>query len=910
MTIAKDEHALISENIQYLFNYMNEGVCIHKLTYDSSGKPLDYVILDVNPAYERIIGIKKEDAQNRTASELYGTGKPPFLEIYSRVAETLVPESFEIYWPPLMKHFIISVSSPHKGYFTTIFTDITELKNKENEVVLREKYLSTTLSSIGDAVIATDQHGYIVRMNSVAEDLTGWKMPRTEGRPLAEVFNIINGKTKQPVKNPVDIVLQSGVTVGLANDTILISKDRQEYFIDDSAAPIKDEDDNIIGVVLIFRDITDKYKAQEVIKENEEKYRKLFSEMVSGAALHEIICDEEGKPVDYRTLEVNKAFESFLDVRREDVIGKTFKEVVPPEEGGWIEMFGKVALTGESVSYERYSPVNKKYFGGAAYSPKPGQFAVTFSDITDRKIAEEKVKSQAKTLDIIFNSAPNIMLLVNGDGRVEKINHKGIEFAGRKEIDLIGLLGGEVFKCLNSFNGKGCGLNEDCTKCPIRMRVQDTLITGIPHIDEEGRMKFVMNGKATALDLLISTKIVESDKDKMVLLALTNITKIKETEAQLQQAQKMESIGTLAGGIAHDFNNILSPIMILTEMAMADLPSDDPGHITMKEIHRAGRRARDLVKQILTFARKRSDERAPLKLTPIVREALDFLRSTLPTTIDIEYSFKAASDVIMGDPTQLSQILMNLCTNAAYAMRDSGGLLEITVNNEELAPGNNTGATGLKPGKYVKLMVRDNGVGISPDTVARIFEPYYTTKKIGEGTGLGLATVHGIVQEYGGGITVESRIGKGSTFCVYLPLSDIESAEDEYNVTSSQTGTESILIVDDEKATVKVIQRMLEKYGYKVTPMSGSLDALDVFRSGPDMFDLVITDMTMPNLTGIDLIKEIRKITPGFPAILCTGFSDKINEKSAKENGINSFIMKPIIMNKMLNIIREVLDNK
>jgi two-component system, cell cycle sensor histidine kinase and response regulator CckA len=395
-----------------------------------------------------------------------------------------------------------------------------------------------------------------------------------------------------------------------------------------------------------------------------------------------------------------------------------------------------------------------------------------------------------------------------------------------------------------------------------------------------------------------------------------DITKNKEMEIQLQQAQKMESIGTLAGGIAHDFNNILSPIMMHAEMGMDELPPDHPMQFSMKEIFRASQRARDLVKQILTFARKTPEKRTPLQSSLIIKEAVRFLRSTIPTTIHIQYEIKTENDVVLADPTQLNQIVMNLCSNAAYAMKEKGGVLEIILDQEEISPSQTNRPLNLKPGKYVKLTVRDTGTGIPPDIIERIFEPYFTTKKVGEGTGLGLATVHGIILNYGGDISVESYVGSGTAFRVYIPSVEKEvSLSDAETVPVIKKGSEHILFVDDEKAAVDVSIKALERYGYRVKGMTDSKSALEEFRKNPDIYKMLITDMTMPDMAGDELSEEILAIKPGLPVILCTGFSekvnsDKINGETARKAGIRAIVMKPIIMKELLKIIREIFDKQ
>jgi signal transduction histidine kinase/ActR/RegA family two-component response regulator len=383
----------------------------------------------------------------------------------------------------------------------------------------------------------------------------------------------------------------------------------------------------------------------------------------------------------------------------------------------------------------------------------------------------------------------------------------------------------------------------------------------------------------------------------------------ERVEIQLLQAQRMEAMGTLAGGIAHDFNNILSPIMAHSEMAIMDLPEGSPIQQNLLQIRKAVERARDLVRQILTFARKREKERIPLKASLTVKEAIKFLKSTIPSTIDIQYNCKTEEDMVLGDPTEMNRIVMNLCTNAAHAMRENGGTLEVILKDEFFGQ-DNTQFTDLASGHYLRISVRDTGPGIPPEIIDRIFEPYFTTKGPSEGTGLGLAVVHGIVKNYEGNISVDSEVGKGTTFHVILPLVEEEIPLVDESKAHLPRGNEHLLLIDDEIGIIHTQRLMLERLGYRVTTITDSIEALETFRNNPDEFDLVITDMTMPNMTGKDLAKKLIRIRSDIPIILCTGFSEQINERIAKEIGISAFVMKPIAVRDLANTIREVLTKK
>jgi signal transduction histidine kinase/CheY-like chemotaxis protein/HAMP domain-containing protein len=386
--------------------------------------------------------------------------------------------------------------------------------------------------------------------------------------------------------------------------------------------------------------------------------------------------------------------------------------------------------------------------------------------------------------------------------------------------------------------------------------------------------------------------------------------KRKELEAQLQQVQKMESIGTLAGGIAHDFNNMLGIIVGNTELAMDDVSEWNPARNNLEEIRTASMRARDVVKQILAFSRQSPQELKPIRISPIIRESLKLLRSSIPKSIEIIQDIASEDDIVLADPTRINQVVINLCTNAAHALRDKGGILEVSLEKIELDKEAAIRFHYLKAGKYVRLTVNDTGQGMEPEVMERIFEPYFTTKEVGEGSGMGLSVVHGIVKTLGGGIRVDSELGQGTTFQVFFPYTE-SKPEPEIEIAGKiPRGNESILFVDDEKAMVDAIRPMIERLGYEVTARTSSIEALEAFSANPDRFDLVITDFTMPNLNGMELAKKLYKLRSDIPVILCTGYSELINEEKAKGNGILAFVMKPVVLGEIANAVRKVLDQE
>jgi PAS domain S-box-containing protein len=395
-----------------------------------------------------------------------------------------------------------------------------------------------------------------------------------------------------------------------------------------------------------------------------------------------------------------------------------------------------------------------------------------------------------------------------------------------------------------------------------------------------------------------------------------DITERLRSEARLRQAQqaeqhrhvqKMEALGTLAGGIAHDFNNILAAILGYTELTLYDIPPHSPTWQNLQEVLTAGKRAKDLVRQILTFSRDSEQERKPLRFHLVLKESLKLLRATLPTTIGIFQDIAEDTGPILADTTQMQQVIMNLCANAEYAMRKTGGLLEVRLDTADIGAAFAAQHPRLTPGPHIRLIVRDTGQGIAPEIMGRIFEPFFTTKDVGQGTGMGLAMVHGIVTSHGGAITVQSTPGKGTTFQIYLPC--IETAIDGETPAEEPLpyGNGSILFVDDENSLAQVGQRLLEQLGYDVVVKTNSLEALGIFRIDPYRFDLVITDQTMPYVTGAALANKFRDIRPDIPIILCTGFSHTIDAAKAKTQGIDAFLMKPLMLRDLGRTIQKVL---
>jgi CheY-like chemotaxis protein/anti-sigma regulatory factor (Ser/Thr protein kinase) len=372
----------------------------------------------------------------------------------------------------------------------------------------------------------------------------------------------------------------------------------------------------------------------------------------------------------------------------------------------------------------------------------------------------------------------------------------------------------------------------------------------------------------------------------------------------------METLGTLAGGIAHDFNNILQAIRGYADMSMDEVPPKSQAHADLQEVMKATNRGKEIVQKILAFSRREAHEPRPLRIHPIVREALNLLRATLPPTIDLRQKFKRECGTVLGDSGQIHRIVMNLCTNAFQAMRKNGGVLTVSLKRVVSDDKFLQSQPKLNEQEYVQLTVSDTGEGMDQTTMERIFEPFFTTKNVGEGTGLGLSVVHGIVTSHKGDVIVESEPGKGTTFRVYLPV--IENAAEKAKKSDGKIagGHERILLVDDDRVVISVIKRVLDRSGYDVTTRSSGVESLETFRAHPDDFDLVITDQTMPKMTGMKLAGELHNIRPDLPIILISGFGDEVTEKSARAKGIKEFILKPVSAGGLSKAVRRVIDEK
>lgn len=511
-------------------------------------------------------------------------------------------------------------------------------------------------------------------------------------------------------------------------------------------------------------------------------------------------------------------------------------------------------------------------------------------DITERKQAEETLRKYER----IVSSSQDLMALINTYYVYEAVNESFLRSRNKQREEVVGksvaeVTGEKIFQekiqpwMDRAFSGQTVRYQEVFHIAGLGQRIMD--VTYFPMRNEKGDIEGVV-------------------------LNARDVTETRNLEEQLIQSQKIESIGTLASGVAHDFNNILGAVIGYSELAILDTEEDSKARKSIEMVLAAGERAKDLVQQILTFSRQSEEERKPVQIAHTVKEVLKFLRASLPTTIEIRQQIDTDLGYVMADPAQIHQVVMNLCTNAHHAMKEKGGVLDVRLASWVLDRKQATVHPHLEPGPYVKVTVKDTGPGMDKTITDKIFDPYFTTKEKGVGTGLGLAIVHGIVEKHGGAITLESEPGKGASFEILFPSIEQKEILKSPKREEIPGGHEHILLIDDEQVLVDLGRQMLERLGYTVETQISSIDALALFRAEPSRFDLVITDMTMPDMTGERLAMELMRIQPDIPVILCTGYSETDLEERAGNIGIRALVMKPVVISELSKSIRMALAGK
>ncbi|MEO0248673.1 MAG: PAS domain-containing protein [candidate division WOR-3 bacterium] len=671
--------------------------------------------------------------------------------------------------------------------------------------------------------------------------------------------------------------------------------ERGVTYWDWSLHPIRERDGSVGGVVLSLVDVTARRRAQDELRESEELLRQVLDLLPVGVW----ITDRSGKiilgnPAGRRIW----AGARYVGIDRFGEYkawwAKTGK-LVEPEEWAVARAIrkGETSLD-EELEIECFDGTRKIILNSALPIRNANNEIVAAivvnQDITERKAAEKELLRLATAMEqaaegIAILGVDWTILYVNP--AFERINEVAREqVLGRAYDEIKG----------NGFDGLGIKQGTSARSLDGGIRTGHVIRT-------------CTDGAVREVDVTISPATDSSGAIINYVVLERDVTEEMRLQRHMRQVQKMEALGTLAGGIAHDFNNILMPILINTEMALQDAAEAKPISHYLQLVLEAANRGKELMKQIIPFTRQREEARATVEVPPIIHEALKFLRASIPKNIEILEQIDPMPGMILGDPTQIQQVLMNLCSNAAYAMREKGGVLRVTLAPVEIEGEAPAEWLDLKHGPYAKLTVSDTGAGMDRETLERAFDPFFTTKPLGEGTGLGLAVVHRIVKNHGGTVTAYSEKGKGSTFSVFLPLIAADQAsEGPLLPRPIPKGTERILLVDDEEIQVRSVKPMLERLGYTVVGKTSALDALELFRAQPGAFDLVITDQTMPQMMGHELAQELLRIRPDVPVILCTGFSQALYEEQVQTAGIRALVMKPFRATEIAEKIRRALE--
>ncbi len=639
-------------------------------------------------------------------------------------------------------------------------------------------------------------------------------------------------------------------------------------------------------------------KAEEALRFSEEKYRRFIDDAPIGMFAVDLKGD-----FTYG----NRKVDGITGYKLAEKVGKNFQSIVYPEDLPVILDRIQKRLSGQAISdpYEvrmvhasgktiwvRITPESIYEKGGDGQERLTGMQAF-LEDVTDRKSAEEALRRSEERQSKLLQQTFDIIYETDAFGFIKKISPQTEKVFGLKPEALMS----RHFQVL--------------LKESERERIAGQMQKAI---EEEGfgTVEFI-GKKADGSEVYCELRhVIEKADDKIIgtFGVIRDMTEWHKMQAHLQQSQKMEAIGTLAGGIAHDFNNILGAIMGFTQLALYDLPQESPTRYNLDQVLKASDRARDLVKQILAFSRQGEQEKGPIHVLPVVKEVLKLLRASLPKSIEIQQKLSVSEDLILMDPTHLHQVLMNLCTNASQAIQDRKGVIEVSLDEVHLEEGDKPFFQDMNPGPFLRLSVRDTGGGMDPAILSRIFDPFFTTKKPGQGTGMGLSVVHGIVRSHGGQITVYSEPDIGSTFKVYLPKMERAEVLSEAVKAPLPLGHERILFVDDEAGLVETWVKILKRLGYQVSGLVSSIDALQVFRTRAGQFDLLITDQTMPKMSGTELAREILSFRPDFPIILCSGFSETVTPEEAGAMGIRSFLMKPVLLGEIAVAIRMALDGR
>jgi PAS domain S-box-containing protein len=641
------------------------------------------------------------------------------------------------------------------------------------------------------------------------------------------------------------------------------------------------------------RDIEKRRIIEEDLRKTEEKYQKLYDD----APDIYFTLSEKG-----RIASANQFGADYLGYTTADLVGRPFREIIHPSDQETASkkfraVFDKGIVKSElemTLLHKDGWPIHIQVRTHLMPGSKPAELQIICRDINELKLAQEKLKERERYFRSILLNMNDDILIIDKQFNIVDTSKRHLVTVGSRREDAVGQ---NWLVFLNRYA-------EQVEERDVSFSLSEVFDVGRTWNDCV-KIKRTPATENRWLDIRVSPMGSPGESVQRAIMVLRDVTEEVKLEAHLRQTQKIEAIGSLAGGIAHDFNNILMSVILNTESALRDLKEETPVREGLKISLEASLRAKELVQQILTFSRTSEKDRYPISVIPIVKETMKMLRSSLPSVIEIRPEIIAEADTILANPSQIRQILVNLMTNAGHAMKDKGGTIILRLSEEHLTNAADLVHPEMKLGAYLKLTVEDTGHGISPEVIERIFDPFFTLKKPGEGTGMGLAVIQGIVKEIGGTVAVRSEMGKGSVFDVFLPRIDHLSVEGEALSEALPTGEGCILFIDDEAFLVKSAVRFLEGAGFEVVGCTSGLEALEIFKKAPQRFDLVITDAIMPKMSGIELAQELINIRSDIPVVLCTGFSEEVGREKIQSLGIRSVLMKPVIGSILIAAVKE-----
>jgi len=670
-------------------------------------------------------------------------------------------------------------------------------------------------------------------------------------------------------------------------------KDESVWWASSNAYFYKDKEGNVLGVEGIVRDITRLKTATQALQESEERFRLTFHTSPDAINLNRV--------ADGMYIDINDGFTELTGYLREDIIGKSSLDIniwKDPEDRQ--RLIDGLMKSGAVNDLEAQFVRKNGQIGTGLMSARILQIkdeAVILSltkDITERKRTEEALR----LAQFVFDRALIGIFRTGPDARILNANDQACKSLGYTHDELCKMTIFEIDPSISP---------EDWADLWRRTCEDEILSFETVHRRKDG----------TTFPVGITANLLEFGGNKSSITFVRDISEQKvnekqwmKMEAHIREAQRMEALGTLAGGIAHDFNNVLGAISGYAELAQCECLENTNLRQYIDQICSASVRAKKLIQQILAFSRQAGNEKVPIDISRVIKEALNLIAASFPSTIEIRQNIPPNLGTVFADETQIHQIVMNLCANAHHEMKTTGGRLEISLSSVTLGRHDAASYPDMSPGKYLKISVADTGSGIAPDQIKRIFDPYFTTKPIGEGTGMGLSTVHGIVKDHGGSIKVYSEVGVGTTFHVFLPFAGATTDVAVGQAEQLPMGRERILFVDDENVLIDLGKALLERLGYRVETRASAIDAIEAFREDPRKFDLIISDMTMPKMTGDELAQKIRVIRPDIPIILCSGFSERINAKAMAAIGVSAVLMKPMAYADLANTVRGVLENQ